>query len=434
MAPDPVSDSAHTSSWYAATAHPHPSHPPLRGALTCDVCIVGGGFTGLSAALDLAEGGYTVALLEAHRVGWGASGRNGGQIVTGFNRSTGEMARRVGREDSRRLWDMALEATALLGQRVDRHGIACDLSWGYVLGALKRRHIRDLEDTLAEWSDLGYDAGRLLDSQAVREAVACPRYIGGLYDAGSGQLHPLNYALGLADAALAAGVRVFEQSAAVEVIDGPSLRVRTAGGEVDAGFLILAGNAYLPSLSLAVGRVVRSRVMPVSTYMIATAPLGADRARALIPSGAAVADLNFVLNYYRLSADHRLLFGGGVSYSRVPPPGIGRSLRRTMLRFFPQLADTGIDYAWGGDVAITRNRIPHFGWLGPRILFAQGFSGHGVALTGLAGRLMAEAVAGTAERFDVFARYPHQTFAGGRVFRLPALVLAMAWLRLRDLL
>ncbi len=424
----------HPASWYAATANAHPSYAPLLEQVDCDVCVVGGGFTGLTAALDLADRGYRVVVLEAQRVGWGASGRNGGQIVTGFNRSTGEMARRVGRDDARRLWDLALEATALLRDRVQRHEIACDLSWGYVLGALKRRHVADLEDTLAEWATLGYGAGRMLDADAVRAAVACPRYIAGLFDAGSGQLHPLNYALGLASAAVGAGARIYERSAAIEVTDGPRIRVRTAGGEVGADFLILAGNAYLPPLSPDIGRAVRSRVMPVSTYMIATAPLGRERARALIPSGAAVADLNFVLNYYRLSSDDRLLFGGGVSYSRVPPPGIARSLRRTMLRFFPQLADIGIDYAWGGDVAITRNRIPHFGWRGPRILFAQGFSGHGVALTGLAGRLMAEAVAGTAERFDVFARYPHAPFAGGRLLRLPALVLAMAWFRLRDLL
>ena len=425
---------SHTSSWYAATAHPHPAYAPLQGVRTCDVCVVGGGFTGLSAALDLAARGYRVVLLEAHRVGWGASGRNGGQIVSGFNRSLGQMAKAVGREDARRLWDLALEATALLRERVQRHAIDCDLAWGYVLGALKRRHLAELEAAADEWSELGYHAARMLDGDAVRAAVACPRYIGGLYDAGSGQLHPLNYALGLATAAIAAGAEIYEGTAAVGVVEGPRLRIRTAAGGVDADFLILAGNAYLPSLSPTIERVVRSRVMPVSTYMIATAPLGPERARALIPSGAAVADLNFVLNYYRLSSDHRLLFGGGVSYSRVPPPGVGRTLRRTMLRFFPQLADIGVDYAWGGDVAITRNRIPHFGWLGPRILFAQGFSGHGVALTGLAGRLMAEAIAGSAERFDVFARYPHHPFAGGRLLRLPALVLAMAWFRLRDLL
>ena len=425
---------SHTSSWYAATAHPHPAHAPLLGARTCDVCVVGGGFTGLSAALDLAARGYRVVLLEAHRIGWGASGRNGGQIVAGFNRSMDQMVKAVGQEDARRLWDLALEATALLGERVQRHAIDCDLAWGYVLGALKRRHMAELEAAVAEWSGLGYDAARMLDGDAIRAAVACPRYVGGLYDAGSGQLHPLNYALGLATAAIAAGVEIYERTAAIEVVEGPRLCVRTVAGEVGTDFLILAGNAYLPSLSPAVERVVRSRVMPVSTYMIATAPLGPERARALIPSGAAVADLNFVLNYYRLSSDHRLLFGGGVSYSRVPPPGVGRTLRRTMLRFFPQLADIGVDYAWGGDVAITRNRIPHFGWLGPRILFAQGFSGHGVALTGLAGRLMAEAIAGSAERFDVFARYPHHAFAGGRLLRLPALVLAMAWFRLRDLL
>ncbi len=428
-------DSAAVRSWYAATANPHPDRPPLDGERRCDVVVVGGGFTGLSTALNLAETGYDVVLLEARRVGWGASGRNGGQIVGGYNRSMGQIARLIGGDGARALWDMNEEAKAIIGDRVARHAIGCDLKWGYLLAAIKRRHLDELRHTADDWAAYGYRRARLVDAEAVRDIVACPHYVGGLVDDGGGQLHPLNYALGLAAAAETAGVRIFERSP-VERLDGdgPTVVARTAQGDVRARFAALAGNAYLPALSPAAGRAMRRKIMPVGTSIIATEPLGGARAAALIPAGVAVADVNFVLNYYRLSADHRMLFGGGVSYSTVDRPDLARSLKRTMSRYFPSLAAVRIDYVWGGHVAITVSRLPHFGRVAPNVFFAQGFSGHGVALTGLAGRLMAEAIAGTAERFDVFARIPHRPFPGGGALRTPALVLAMRWYRLRDLL
>ena len=422
----------HVESYYAATANRQSDHPALAGEVAAEVCVVGAGYMGLSAALELAERGYSVVVLEANRVGWGASGRNGGQICTGFSSGNERIAQALGRDDARRLFGFAEEAKTILRERVERHGIDCDLSWGYVHGAGKPRHLerlREERDTLAR--DYGYESTRLLETpEALRDHVNTKAYIGGLYDAGGGHLHPLNYCLGLARAAEAAGVRIFEGSAATAIEEGAKVTVRTAAGSVRADFLVLGGNAHLGDL---VPRI-RDKIMPVGTYIGATAPLGESRAQSLIRHNVAVADCNFVLNYYRLSRDRRLLFGGRVSYSTLMPPNLPHAMRKKMLEVFPELTDVGFDYTWGGFVAITVERTPHLGRLGGRIFFAQGFSGQGVAMTGVAGRVLAEAVAGQAERLDLFARLPHKSFPGGRLFRTPTLALAMLWYRMRDLL
>lgn len=417
--------------WYAETASQHPKHPPLQGGVSCDVCVVGGGYTGLMAALELAERGLDVVLLEAQTIGWGASGRNGGQIITGYNKGMGTIEGWVGREDARRLWDLNEESKAMLAERIARHAIDCDLTWGFAYVAPKQRHLADARGMEEEARErYGYGGYRLLDREALRGLVATDAYLGGLYDGGSGHLHPLNYALGLGRAAAAAGVRIFEGSRAVALDTGAKPSVTTAAGRVDARFVVLGCNAYVDTLV----PTLQGAVMPVATYVLATAPLGEERARTLLPTNAAIADMNFSINYFRRSADHRLLFGGGVSYSGFDAPNLPRILRRKMLGVFPQLRDIPVERLWGGHVAITVNRMPHFGRLSPTTYFAHGYSGHGVALTGLAGRLMAEAITGVAGRFDVFTRIPHTRFPGGRALRIPLLVLATTWYRLRDLL
>lgn len=421
----------HAPSWYAFSANPHPAHPALAGDESCDVCVVGAGYTGLTTALELAERGYSVIVLEAERVGWGASGRNGGQIITGYNKPYSAMVRMMGEGDARILWDLGEEAKSRLERRVTRHAIACDLTWGYLLAALKPRHMAELADLDAELhGPCGYGHARLIDAAEARTVVDSPRIIGGLYDARSGHIHPLNYALGLADAARAAGVKIFENSRVVRLDTGANPVAETGRGRVRARFLVLAGNAYLGGLVPGLARMV----MPVATYIAATEPLGAERAESLLPGNAAVSDMNFVLNYFRRSPDHRLLFGGEVSYSGLDRPGLARSLRAKMLRLFPHLAGVRMTHCWGGKVAITVNRMPQIGRLSPTTCFAHGYSGHGVALSGMAGALMAEAIDGTAGRFDVMARIPHMAFPGGRLARTPALVLGMLWFRLRDLL
>jgi gamma-glutamylputrescine oxidase len=417
-------------SYYAASANPAPERAALAGRVDCDVCVVGGGLTGSSAALHFAERGYETVLVEAKRIGWGASGRSGGQLLVGFSCPQAKLRRLVGREAAKSLWDLSCEAVALARERIARHGIACDLKSGQMDVAIKERQRGELRARQAELEqEYGHAGLRFLERDELRATVASQRYVAGLHDAVSGHLHALNYTRGLAAAAERAGARLYETSPARQVQRNGKVVVRTPQGEVHCRHLMLCGNAYL-------GRLVpeiRSRIMPVGSYIVATEPLGAERARSLIANDAAVCDINFILDYFRLSADHRLLFGGRVSYSTLEPFALERSIRRRMLRVFPQLADTRIEYSWGGYVAITMNRAPHFGRVGRDIYFAHGYSGQGVALTGLAGKLMAEAVAGTAERFDLFTRIPHAPFPGGDLLRMPTLVAAMAWFRLRDL-
>jgi gamma-glutamylputrescine oxidase len=399
--------------------------------VAADVCVMGGGIAGCSTALHLAERGYKVVLLEGKRIAWGASGRSGGQAIFGFAAGQDKLVAQVGRENARRMFDVSVEALELLKERVARHAIDCDLHWGQMHVAIKPRHETELQawrDELA--ADYGYASLRWLGRDEVRALLATERYTGGLYDTRSGHLHPLNYTLGLAAAAEAAGVRIFEGSQVVRLEHGDSVVVHTAGGRLRAKHVALCCNAYMDELSPR----LRARIMPVGTYIVATEPLGQARIEALMRDNIGVTDVNWVLDYFRRSADHRLLFGGRVSYSGLDPLNTERATRARMLTVFPQLADVRIEYAWGGYVDITMSRAPDFGRIAPNVYYLQGFSGHGIALTGMAGKLVAESIAGQAERLDLFAKLEHRDFPGGRVLRTPALVLAMLWFRLRDLL
>ncbi len=421
----------HIRSWYAASANPTPRREALQGDATADVCVVGGGIAGCSTALHLAERGYTVVLLEGKRVAWGASGRSGGQAIFGFAAGQDKLIAQVGRDDARRMFDVSVEALDLLKERVTRHAIDCDLHWGQMHVAIKPRHETELQawrDELA--ADYGYTSLRWLDRDAVRGLLATERYLGGLYDTRSGHLHPLNYTLGLAAAAEAAGVRICEDSEVTRLEQGDTVVVHTANGRVRAKHVALCCNAYMDQLSPR----LRARIMPVGTYIVATEPLGAARIESLMRENIGVTDVNWVLDYFRRSSDHRLLFGGRVSYSGLDPLNTERATRARMVKVFPQLADVKIEYAWGGYVDITMSRAPDFGRLAPNVYYLQGFSGHGIALTGMAGKLVAAAIAGQAERFDLFTKLEHRDFPGGRALRTPALVLAMLWFRLKDLL
>ncbi len=423
-------------SYYVATAHPAPTHAPLRGDIRADVCIVGGGLAGLSAALDLRARGMDVVLLEAMHVGWGASGRNGGQALVGYSSELEPFERQLGRDAAHTAWDVSLQAIDLMKERIAAHDIACDWMPGAMTVAVTPRK----RDGLKHWvehmqREYGYTHMRWMDKDALEREVQSRRYVGGLLDEYSGHVHPLNYTLGLARAAAAAGVRLHEGSEVRQVLPaaqagGGRALVRTNAGTVRATHVLLAGNMHLGPVEPRLAQ----RIMPVGTYIIATEPLGRERANALIPSRACISDNQFVLDYYRLSADDRMLFGGRVSYSTLSPRDLAASMRRDMLRVFPQLGDVQVTHAWGGFVDITMNRAPDFGRIAPDVLYLQGFSGHGLALTGMAGRLAAEAIAGQAERFDLFSRLQHRAFPGGDALRTPALVLGMLWYRLRDLI
>jgi gamma-glutamylputrescine oxidase len=426
------SNQPHVPSYYASTANDATRHPLLEETLNVDVCVIGAGLTGISTALNLAERGYSVAVLEASKVGWAASGRNGGQLIGGFACDIDTFAKFMPADDVKRVWDMGIETLDIVKERVAKHRIDCDLTFGYLTAANKPRDAHALK----QWRDdaqqrFGYDSFRYIDAADLGHYVQSERYLGGLFDAQSGHLHPLNYTLGLARAAREAGVRIFEDSCVSELREENGLQVaQTARGSVHSRFVVLACNTWLGKLAPNVA----SKIMPVGTYVIATEPLDPDRAEALMPAKAAVCDSRFVLDYFRPAPDNRLLWGGKVSYSTLAPRDLGEAMRRDMLKTFPQLHDVRIDYAWGGFVDITMNRAPHFGRLAPTVYFAQGFSGHGVNTTGLAGKLIAEAIDGQASRFDLFGKIRHRDFPGGAMLRTPALVLAMAWYRMKDLL
>jgi gamma-glutamylputrescine oxidase len=416
---------------YYATAGSRLAREPLRGEVRADVVVLGGGIAGCSTALHLAERGYKVALLEARTVAYGASGRSGGQTIFGFAVGQQKLEREVGREDAHRLFDLSVEALDLTQSLIRDYRIDCDYHPNHVHVAVKPRHVQELDEWSRELHDeYGYESVRMLNRDELQGHVRSDRYLAGLIDTRSGHLHPLKYTQGVARAAEAAGALFYENSEVLRYEDGPEVRVHTAHGTVRCANLVLCGNAYIGAVAPSLAR----RILGVGTYIIATQPIGEERARSLLPSNAAIADVNWILDYFRRSEDHRMLFGGRVSYSSVQPPRLAESMRRRMVRVFPTLADVKVAYAWGGYLDITMSRAPNFGRLAPNVFYLQGFSGHGVALAGLAGKLAAEAVAGTAERFDVFARIPHRDFPGGRAFRRPSLMLAMLYYRLRDLL
>lgn len=419
----------HPHSYYAATANSDRRWPALQGDCSVDACVIGGGYTGLSAALHLAEAGFSVRLLEANRIGWGASGRNGGQLGSGQRKDQEELEALVGREHACSLWTLAEEAKAAVRDRIARHRIACDLKPGVMTVAHKPALSDDLKahvDHLAR--NYGYEQAIALSAEQVRERLGSTRYHGGMLDMGAGHLHPLNYALGLAQAAVDAGVILHEATPATLLNGGSEPAVHTATGVVRCRFVVVACNAYLGRLEPR----LMGAIMPINNFVVATAPLDEAAARALIRDDVAAADTKFVVNYFRLSADRRLLFGGGETYSRRFPRDIPAFVRPHLLKVFPQLADTRLDYGWGGAVAVTMNRMPSFGRMDGNVFYAQGFSGHGVALTTLAGALIAEAAAGTMERFDVLATVPQPRFPGGALLRWPALVAGMLWYSLRD--
>ena len=431
MLPATMQDAAHAPSWYAASCSPPPPTAPLQGSVEADVAVIGGGLAGISGALHLAERGRRVVLLEAHRLGWGASGRNGGQALVGVACGQAKLERLLGDADARLVWQASVDAVAMMRERSARHAIDCDWVDGHMMVADKPRHLRELEDAQAEFGRYGHGGTQLLDAAATRAQLATGRYIGALLDPGSAHLHPLKYTLGLAAAARAAGVQLHEGTRATDYMrrDG-RIVVRTAGGELRCDQLLLAGNTDLAEFAPALAR----KIIAVDTYIVATEPIGERRATELVRNNAAIADLNWIIDYYRRSADHRLLFGGRVSYSGMKQFEAVAATRARMLRVYPQLAGVRIDYHRGGALDITVNRAPHFGRLQPDVYFLQGFSGHGLALSGMAGCLAAEAMSATSARFDAFARIAHRDFPGGELLRRPALVLAMLWYRMRDLL
>lgn len=418
---------SYPQSWYAATVTPLAPFAPLRGETQADVCIVGAGYTGLSAALHLAEAGRDVVLLDAHRVGFGASGRNGGQLGSGLRVEQPDLDAAVGPEDGRKLWALAEDAKALVKDLIARHDIPCHLTPGIAWAAETGAAMTDLRHYADYMSDRYDHHTAYLEQDAFQALCPAPGFVGGLLDETAGHLHPLAYALGLARAAQNAGARIFERSYVHDLAPGAPTLVRTDAGVVRAEHVILAGNGYLQGLD----RRLAARVMPINNFVVATEPLG-DAAAQVLTRPIAVCDDRFVVNYFRLSHDGRLLFGGGESYGYRFPRDIAAAVRKPMTRVYPHLKDVRIDYAWGGTLAITMKRLPFVARLSERILTAAGYSGHGIGTATHAGQLMANAILGETDGFDTFAALPSMPFPGGPALRNPLLTLAMSWYALRD--
>jgi gamma-glutamylputrescine oxidase len=418
----------HPASYYAASANPSPERPALQGTLSCDVCVIGAGYTGLSSAIALAEMGYRVVVLEAARVGFGASGRNGGQIVNSYSRDMDVIERRYGSEKAQQLGALAFEGGRIIRERVARYGIACDLKPGNVFAALTHKQLDELAAKKNLWERYGHTGLHLLNESQMPQVVGSSRYVGALLDDWGGHVHPLNLALGEAAAFESLGGTIYEDSAVLRLEYGSPAKVHTASGQVHAEFVIVAGNAYLGNLVPELAE----KSLPCGTQVMATEPLPPDLARSLLPGDNCIEDCNYMLDYYRLSADNRLLYGGGTVYGAREGSKIERQIRVNLHKTFPQLASVRIDYAWTGNFLLTLSRLPQAGRLSPNIYYSQGCSGHGLTYTHLAGVLLAETIKGQSQRLDAFASLPHMNFPGGRVMRVPMLTLGAWYYGMRD--
>ena len=423
-----MSHTPYPASYYAASANSAPARDHLSGDIETDVCVIGAGYTGLSTALFLLEHGFRVVVLEAAKVGFGASGRNGGQIVNSYSRDIDTVERSAGSEASRLIGAMAFEGGRIIRERVARYGIDCGLKSGGVFAAFNAKQMHHLESQKTLWEHYGYDQLEMLDHDRIRNVVACERYTGGMLDHGGGHIHPLNLALGEAAAVESLGGVIYEQSPAVRIDRGSSPRIHTQHGQVSAKFVVVAGNAYLGGLVPELA----AKSMPCGTQVIATEPLESELAATLLPQDYCVEDCNYLLDYFRLSADKRLIYGGGVVYGARDPADIDSIVRPKMLKTFPQLRDVKTEFAWTGNFLMTLSRLPQVGRLGDNIYYSQGCSGHGVTYTHLAGKVIAEALRGQAERFDAFASLPHYPFPGGQTFSAPLSALGALYYSLRD--
>lgn len=424
-----MSTTPHASSYYAASTNDKVERPSLESSIETDVCIIGAGYTGLSSALHLLESGMKVVVLEAARIGWGASGRNGGQIVNSFSRDIDSIEKVVGKERAKLFGQMAFEGGRIIRERIKKYNIDCDLKDGGVFAALNSKQMKHLDAQKALWERHGHTGHlEMLDTQGIGKVVDTDIYVGGLLDKSGGHIHPLNLALGEARAVESLGGLIFENSAVIKVDDGENPVVHTARGQVKAKFVVVAGNAYLGKLLPE----LQAKSMPCGTQVITTEPLDAAMAASLLPQNYCVEDCNYLLDYYRLSADNRLIFGGGVVYGARDPADIKSLIMPKLLKTFPQLEGIKVDYAWTGNFLMTLSRLPQVGRIGHNIYYSQGCSGHGVTYTHLAGKLIAEMLNGQATRFDAFASLPHYPFPGGHALRVPFSALGAWYYSLRD--
>jgi glycine/D-amino acid oxidase-like deaminating enzyme len=425
----PAENAEHTGSYYAASANLSQPYSRLETNIKADVVIVGGGFSGVNTLLELTEKGFDAVLLEANRIAWGATGRNGGQIIGGIGSDPDQHEKEVGADGVKEIYKMGWEAGEIIRERVAKYNIECDLKWGYCDVALKPRHLKWFEQWYQDSKQLGAPWQlELLDGREVKQYVGSDSYLGGLYNPSNGHIHPINLCTGEAKAAAGLGARIYEQSKVRYIQQGQPARVITDHGSVEAKWIVLCGNAYMENLVPHLAK----RVLPSNSCIIATEPLSPDLANSVMPSDVAVCDPRTALDYFRLSGDKRMLFGGLSNYTGLEPSDLEGVLRKKMLKVFPQLESTRIDYGWSGQLGIGLNRTPQMGSLDDNILYVQAYSGHGVAPTHMMARVLANKIAGDTKRFDIFANIKHPPFPGGKWFRRPALAIGMAYFKVLD--
>jgi gamma-glutamylputrescine oxidase len=418
----------YVESYYSASRNRTDNYPQLSESIEVDVCVIGAGYTGLSTAISLLERGFKVGVLESAKVGFGASGRNGGQLVNSYSRDIDTVEKTVKPSQAKIIGELAFEGANVIRSRVSKYGIDCDLKNGGVFAALNHKQLSQLVERKQLWERYGHQQLQLLDNSQIKEVVGTDRYVGGLLDMSGGHIHPLNLALGEAHVVTSLGGRLFEHSPAVRIERGASPVVHTPRGDVKAKYVVVAGNAYLGDLVPELA----AKSMPCGTQVLTTAPLSDDLAHSILPTDYCVEDCNYLLDYYRLSADKRLIFGGGVVYGARNGADIVKLLRPKLVAAFPQLANTKIDFTWTGNFLLTLSRLPQVGRLGDNIYYSQGCSGHGVTFTHMIGTVIASALCEQAERFDAFAGLPHYPFPGGRLFRVPFTALGASYYHLRD--
>lgn len=423
-------ETEHTGSYYAATANQKSTYPKLETDIKSDVIVVGGGFSGVNTCLELSEKGYSVVLLEAHRIAWGASGRNGGQVIGGICDDPGKFEKSLGKKDVNTIYQMGFEANEIIRERVAKYEIDCDLKWGYCDVAIKPRHMKAFKEWQAHALKIGNPHQlQLLDSTEIKQFVDSDNYCGGLLNAtGNGHVHPLNLCAGEAHAASNLGAQLFEQSKVIKIAQGDKVKVFTDTGSVSANYLVLCGNAYMGDLVPKLA----SKILPANSSVIATAQLPEDIVNDIMPADVAICDPRTALDYFRLSADKRLLFGGLSNYTGLEPTDLKGTMRKKMLKVFPQLEDISIDYGWSGQMGIGINRTPQLGRLSENTFYVQAYSGHGVAPTHMMGRVIAEMIDGKPERFNIFANIHHWSFPGGRLFRRPGMAIGMLYYKILD--
>ncbi len=421
---------SHVKSYYAATANQDLKYEQLNSNLRTQVCVIGGGFTGLNTAINLAKKGYDVVLIESEKIGWGASGRNGGQLISGFSFSD-HFEKKGTQNDVQNIWQLGAKSADLVRERVSEFSIECDLKEGFIDVATNRKHMDELIDRSEEWKQSGYHHNlELVDENQVKKYVNSDSYVGGLIDSGSGHIHPLNLCLGEAKAASELGVMIYEDTHAVKISGGSPSKVATENGIIESDYIVIATNAYIGDLN----KKLRRMVMPAASCIIATEPLNSELAEKVIPSDMAVCDQNTILDYYRLSADKRMLFGGRFNYSgKIPSDDkIKIEIKKRMVSVFPELSEARVDYAWSGNVAVSLKKIPQLGRIDNNILYSQGYSGHGVAPTHMAAKVIADAIDGDDEVLNTLSSVNHIQLPGGKWFSSPATAIGMMYYQLKD--